>query len=218
MKQNSQALNVMNCFLHPMNKMVIAILFGVLLAMLPVATTFQYAYSESKDKQIIRNNGMSADAAWHEERPDGGTLDTYLFVTESHEGTDIYFEILVYEPDGISTGQFAYVFTTENVFDISKKLKTATLSPITVEICIFDEETGECEPASVTLEAQWTGIGEVLKIKNKSSIKAEDFKAHFKEKTLVRQATATGSLGESDLGESEFAEIRKFKTVEMIAG
>jgi hypothetical protein len=199
-----------------MIKCFTAMLGGVLL--LAMVTVIQPVYAEPKDKLIIRNDGVFANANWHEERIDGVTVDTLLFVSEHDKGTDIFIEILVFDPDGLSTGQLGYVFTTENVFDISKKLKTATLSPIELELCIFDEITAECVPSTFTLEAHWTGIGESSKTKTKDSIKGKDFRAKFSETTLDRQAIATGSLGGSDLGESKFADLGRFKTVEMISG
>ena len=188
-------------------------LVGVLLlAILPVS---QHVNAEPTDKVIIRNNGIFANANWHEQRGDGTSVDTLLFVSEHDKGTDIFIEILVFDPDGISTGQFGYLFTTENVFDISRKLETAILLPIELELCIFDEETGECEPSTLTLEVHWTGVGEATKIKTKDSIKGKDFKSRFSGTTIDRQATASGSLGRYDLGESMFADLGRFKTVEM---
>jgi hypothetical protein len=198
-----------------MIKWLTAMLVSVLLiAMFP---SFQHVYAEPKDKSIIRNNGVFANANWHEERSDGTTVDTLLFVSESDKGTDIFIEIFIFDLDGISTGQLGYIFTKENVFDVSKKLESAILSPIELELCIFDEETGECQPSIMTLQAHWIGVGESSKIKTKDRIEGEDFKVKFRGTTVDRIATATGSLGGHDLGESKFADLGMFRTVEMIS-
>lgn len=191
-----------------------AALVGVLL--LATLPTVQYVFAEPKDKSIVRNNGVYAYGGWHEEKGDGKTVDTLLFIIEHDTGTDIFIEIVTFNPDGLSTGQFGYLFTTENVLDVSKKLNRATLSPIELELCIFDEETGECHPAKMALQAQWTGVGKISKVKTKTN-EGEDLKVKFRGTTTFRQATAVGSLGESDFGTSQFAELGSFKTMEAVS-
>lgn len=187
-----------------------------LLAALPAMTNLQSAYAEPKDKIILRDNGSFANAFWHEEAPDGTIIDTALFVSETERGTDIFLDRFFVAPDGTFTSQFGYVFTTEDVFDISKKLQTATLSPINIEVFTCGEF--DCTSEILTVDAQWTGVGELTKTKFKSSFTSENFRVKFSESTSFRQATATGTIGEQSLGDSIFAELGSFKRAEMQSG
>ncbi len=191
-----------------------------LLAALPAMTNLQAAYAEPKDKIILRDNGSFADASWYDETPEGVATYTSLFVAETSKGTDIYVSKFVSNPDGTYTDTFGYAFTKDDVFNISAKLKTASLSPTDIEVyvCTYDGVDYYCDFDTITVQADWTGVGDIQKTRYKSSFTTDDFKVRFSETTSFRQATATGSINDDSLGDSDYAELGKFKRAEMQSG
>lgn len=154
-------------------------------------------------KTITRQNGEAALASWSDTAT--GSF-TQLSVTETNDGTDIF--VFISTPTSF---KFGFIFTQENVFDIDKKLTTATLSPVTLDL--FDFSTGTVE--TITIQAQWTGMGDLTRNSFKFMSKSGEFIAKFSDNSVIRQATATGSIDGTDLGTSGFANLIKFKSASM---
>lgn len=156
-----------------------------------------------EQKTISRQNGEAAIASWSD-MATGYFTD--LSVIKTNDGTDIFVSIST-----PTSFKFGSIFTQENVFDIDKKLTTATLSPVTLDL--FDFSTGTME--TITLQAQWTGVGDLTRNSVKFMSKSGKFVAKFSDNSVIRQATATGSLNNIDLGTSNFANLVQFKSASM---
>jgi hypothetical protein len=191
-----------------------------LIVVLAAGLSFQQAFAEPKDKIILRDNGSFAYGFWYSETPDGAATYSSLFVSETSRSTDVVLSRQIYSPDGTFTDVFGFASTTEDVFDIANKLGAASLSPIEMEVqtCTFVGESYDCTFDTETIQADWTGTGDIVKTTSKSSFVAPDFKVKFRQSTLFQQATATSSIGEEDLGESNYGELGRFKSVEMQSG
>ncbi len=168
----------------------------VLVSMTMGATALEF-------KTITRQNGEAADASWS--TPDGSNF-TGLSAMKTNDGTDIF--VFISTPTTFKIGS---KLTQEDVFDIDKKLTTATLSPVEVEL--FDLNTGEVE--NITIQAQWTGVGDLTRGSSKFTSKSGEFIAKFSDSSSIREAAATGSINSQDLGTSNFGELIKFKSASM---
>lgn len=173
----------------------------VLALMVLLSVTMSAAALETKI--ISRQNGESATASWSDAT--AGSF-TDLFVTKTNDGIDIF--VIISTPTSFKLG---FILTQENVFDIDNKLTTATLSPVTLDL--FDFNTGTTE--TVTIQAQWTGSGDLTKNSFKFMSKSGEFISKFSDKSAFRQATAIGSIGDIVLGTSNFANLIEFKDVSM---
>lgn len=191
-----------------------------LAAVLALGFSFPQAFAEAKDKVIFRDNGSFTYTFWQDETADGSLSTTSLFVSDSSVGTDVFLSRSISNPDGTFIDTFGFAFTTEDVLTISKKLDAASLSPIEMEIqtCTFVQDSYDCTSDTVTIQADWTGIGDVVKTTSKSNISTPDFKVKFSQTSTFGHGTATASIDDEDLGESIYAELGKFKRVEMQSG
>jgi hypothetical protein len=177
-------------------------------------TTPAYAVS-TKDKVIVRDQGTGGFAVWTDisvEVPGVGTVvGAAVRVFETETGTDIFVGLDTEE------GNFANGFTTidQNVFDASKKLTSATLSPVTIEVSVFDAFGNFIGTAEITIQATWEGTGDVLTDKFNEHIKFDKFSDKFKGSSHEREAIAEGSINNVNLGTSDFAGLFAFKRVEM---
>ncbi len=173
----------------------------VLLSVAMSATAMEY-------KTMYRQNGMAAYADWSNIK-DNVSTDHYMAVTNTDDGTDIYVSICTYDMvNNIVSCKSGYVFTQENVFSIDKKLDSASLSAVDVDLSNW--ETGSIE--TVTIQAQWNGSGDVTKGSFKYISKYEDYISKGSSSSVSRGATATGSINNNDLGTSDFAGLAKFKS------
>jgi IMP cyclohydrolase len=189
---------------------IIATALVILLSMSLSATALDY-------KMISRQNGVSADAAWMDETE---TSYTYISVTESKDGTDIY--LYTYDPDS-ETYIDGYTFTQKDVFDADKKLSAATLDSVTIDLYKwYCDEEGNCwreDAGEATIEANWEGIGKLNKGSYSYMSKSSDFIYKASDKTNYRDSVAEGSIemdGKSqDLGTSQYGAIVAFKSAYM---
>jgi hypothetical protein len=185
---------------------------AILLALV-IALSMCEAVVALESKTIYREKGVSAHASWSEET-DGVYTHTYLSVTETENGTDISVGIDKYDE---TTGNYFHMvgskFTEEDVFDVDKKLTTAILSP--VEIDLYGWEDEEWIEETITIQAQWTGVGDFVKDSSKTMFKSGDFMSKYSGQSKFREATATGFIGDYDLGVSDYAELVEFRYAEM---
>jgi hypothetical protein len=176
--------------------------------MVLLSVTMSAAALESKT--IFRQNGVAAVASWSDETPDGTTF-TDLQADETNGGTDVF--VFINTP---TTFKFGSILTQEDVFDINNKLTTATLSPVQMSMSVFNSSTGEfIGEETITIQAQWTGVGDLTKSSSKFMSKSGAFTAKFSDSSIIRDASATGSINGQELGISDFAELIKFKSASM---
>ena len=180
------------------------ILTFVLIALLSMAMGVQALES----KTIDRSNGESAFASCTETNGNIVT-DTYLSVTKTNDGTDIYMDIYSWDTsDGnYWVGKSGYLFTKDNVFSVDKKLNSASLSEIQLEV--YNWETGVMEP--MTIKANWTGVGEISKSSFKSSSTDGDYTFKSSDSSTYRTASVTGSVNNRECS-TPYGNLVKFKS------
>lgn len=171
-----------------------------------------------ESKEIVRQNGAYASADWVETN-DGITAYTYLSVTETNDGTDIYVSTWTYdEIKGYSSEKYGYLFTEDDVFSIDKKLNSASLSE--VEILVdewYYDETGEYtyKTGTMTVGADWIGIGDTSKGSYKYVSRDGDYVFRSAENSLSREAIVTGLIDGINPGSQSSASLVKFKSAYM---
>lgn len=166
-------------------------------------------------KSIYRTNGMAASASWFE-NTDSVDSGTFINVMETDDGTDIYVDIWTYDKAAeVWSDKWGYLFTQEDVFTIDKKLESATLVPVDIVLYGYDSNTDTSTEETMTIAAQWTGEDDVIKSSSKYIFKYDDFISKYSDNSMFREATATGSINNDDLGPSDFGELIKFKSVSM---
>jgi hypothetical protein len=165
------------------------------------------AYSASISKEV----SDFAQASWVTEGSEGRALNTFLFVRESTGTPDSENELTVMRDivlDGEIVTQSGSIFTQADLFSMDD-LKTATLPPTDIAICA--QFSNICE--TLTVQASWTGLGDVEKSTSKFFSKEDDVRFKIKESSRVSEAVTTGSIDGEDLGESENAELRTTERV-----
>lgn len=173
-----------------------------------------------ESKSIQRYNGAQATADWTETTGNVTTY-TYLSVTETDDGTDIYVSMWTYdEMTGDCSDKYGYMFTEDNVFSIDKKLNSASLSEVEIETYewYYDETEGYYiyeDAGTLTFKADWTAIGDLSKGSYRSSSRDGDYVFRSAENSLSREAIATGSINGNDLGSSSYAWMNSFKSAYM---
>jgi hypothetical protein len=171
-------------------------------------------------KEVSRQNGVYAFADWTETNSDVTTY-TYLSVDETDDWTHIYVSTYTYNSEtGYSSEKWGSVDTQDNIFSIDKKLNSASLSQveIPVEEWYYDE-TEDCymskEAGTLTVKADWTGVGDLSKGSFKYTSKEGDSVFRSTENSLSREASVTGSVNGSDLGSQYYAGMVSFKSASM---
>lgn len=195
-------------------KKIYAFIFAliVLLTMAMSAEALDY-------KTISRNNGVSANAYWTE--VDGDiTTETYLYVTETNDGTDIYLSMYTSTYDTTTetwswSDKSGSMYTQDDVFSMDKKLNSASLSDVQIEVYGWNYDLGTYEPETLTVSADWTGMGDIAKSSYKSMSKDGDYVWRSSDSSSYRSAIATGSINGNDLGSSDSASLIKFKQAYM---
>jgi hypothetical protein len=150
-----------------------------------------------KSKQIDE----SVRAFWIKSQTPSNQI-TSLEISKSSDGqTSIIFTL---EVNGPENGEhfIGQLLTSDNIFKVDKKLKSATLSPVELEICTFENQNvdGFCNVVAdvVTVEAEWNGIGDLTKTTYVST--TNDNSNVVIETTYHRDATATASIDGQDVG------------------
>jgi hypothetical protein len=186
---------------------VFSITFG-LIVLLSIAMGAQALES----KTITRNNGLSASTDWIEMNGNMIT-DTYLSVIKTNDGTDISLDIYTWDS---STGNYlseksGYMFTKDDVFSIDKKLNSASLSKVDIEV--YNWETGQTE--IIPVKADWTGQGVVSTGSFRSTSKDGDYTFRSSDSSSYRGASVTGNINNCDLGVNPNGMLIKFKSASM---
>ncbi len=163
-----------------------------------------------ESKTIFRQNGHAATASWSNNTSDG-IIFTDLSVTKTKDGTDIFMSICKQDLTGNFTCKSGFNSFQQNIFSIDKDLSTATLSPVKVDL--FNPDTSTVE--IITVQAQWTGFGDLTESTSKFMSKSGEFIEKFSGRSTIREATATGSINEQDLGTSDFAMLIQFRSASM---
>lgn len=168
-----------------------------------------------EQKTMDRQNGKAAYADWMQTTPEGLTTDTSLSVTQSIDGTDIYISMCSYDQGSYWSCKSGYKFTQDDVFSIDKKLDSANLEAVQIDLYQWTcDETGMCwetPDGTATIEANWAGKGEVTKSSYKYISKSGDFTSKYSDSSSVRDATVTGSLDGLELGPSNYGNLVTFK-------
>jgi len=164
-------------------------------------------------KMMERHNSASASADWSETNGNA-TICTYLSITETDDGTDIYISTYTYDTSEpyywySSSSKSGCLFTKDNVFRVDKKLNSASLSE--VEIDVNDWYTGETE--TLTVKADWSGEGDISTGSHKSSSTEGDYIWKSSSSSSHRQASATGNINDSDLGTSSYAWLSSSESI-----
>lgn len=173
-----------------------------LIVLLSIATS-----AEALESKITeRHNGATAVASWTETNGKT-TTDTYLSVTETDQGTDIYLDVYNWG-SRFSSEKSGYLCTKDDVFSMDRKLNSASLSE--VQIDVSDWNTGETE--TVAVKADWTGKGEVSQGSFRSSSRDGDYIYRSSDSSSSREALVTGSINGCNLGVNSYAWISQFKS------
>ena len=190
---------------------MLTLAFMVLFSMTVTAEALQ-------EKTIYRQNGVSAYAEWIETTTDNLTTDTFLSVTQSNIGIDIYMSICTMDITGNWSCNSGYKLTQENVFSMDKKLDTARLESVQIELYQWNCDDNGCweTPAgTVTIEATWTGIGSISKDSYKWMSKSGDYTAKGSSGSSTRAATVVGTINNEEPVTTDFGGLAKFKSVNM---
>ena len=198
----------------------IAILAIVTLAA-ALTTTTQMApvyAAPAKERFISLEDEIGAAATWTDinlEVPgvDSNVVYATLLVSEGKrvlDGTtftDTLVSMSFYTENGNLYDTFT-VIEDPNVFDADgKKLTTATLNPTELEFTIYDENINPIGKAEITVEATWDGTGDLHKAHFGTHFKSDTTTQKVKGSSLVRDASAEGSLNGVSLGASDSAGI-----------
>lgn len=171
-----------------------------------------------ESKSMERHNGAYAFADWAETNGNVTTY-TYLSVTETDDGADISVSVWTYdEMTGESSDKYGYMCTEDDVFNIDKKLNSASLSEVEIELYEwYCDETGEyyITEGTLTVKADWIGIGDVSKGSSRYVSRDGDYVFRSAENSLSREASVIGSINGSDLGSEYYASMVSFKSASM---
>lgn len=155
-------------------------------------------------KSLSRNNDASASASWTEIN-NNATTQTYLSVTNTDDGTDIYVYTYTYDTSEPYWDSYSYksgcLFTKDKVFKMDKKLNSANLSEVKIDLNNWSN--GETE--TLNIKVDWTGEGEISTGSYKSSSTQDDYIWKSTSSSSHRQASATGIINNTDLGTSSYA-------------
>jgi len=181
------------------NSYKILITFALLLSLAVNAAALE-------QKSMSRYSSESAAAEWSEV-VGNKTITTQLSLTETDDGTSVYFSIYTYGPNYYSY-KSGSTYTTDDVFKMSKNLDSASLSEIEMQVYYYSyDEMGGYTSGTETLrvKADWTGVGELDERSTTYSVKDGDYTSKVSETYLSREAKATGSINGINLGDSFYA-------------
>ncbi len=180
--------------------------------------------SSAEPTPVQQTHGKSsvATASWaidNDETDDGTTSGVGLFVSHSPSGSQLFadsqtteWRFECREGEGCSwepthTTRTRVFVTSGFAFSLQPALKGATVSgsELPAEQCTFDADTepepGDCERATVSLNATWVGTGEISRDVDAFHLGPPTFPvvSNSLDIRFVREATATGSFNGLEL-------------------
>jgi uncharacterized protein (UPF0212 family) len=147
--------------------------------MAPLASSIPSTYAISQDKIIEQQEEVRAFATWVEGDPatDETCLVTSLSIQKINDENFVVtlrVATIVMDCSEESDALTGGISTTEEIFTIDKQLKRASLPPVEIDLC--DEDVVECTvpKETVTVQAEWTGVGDIQETKNRSVFVGSD--------------------------------------------
>jgi hypothetical protein len=139
-------------------------------------------------------------------------------VFRNDQGTQVCIENVNYDAANTLISEYGCAAIAEQAFTLDKKLQGATLAPTTVTLNTFDcQEATGCTVVSshdVQVAATMTGVGELQKIKSRSSF--DDGRCTYQNKNGGEVRTGTTNVildGENIGGEGTLAESQSLTVV-----
>jgi hypothetical protein len=182
------------------------------------------------NKTIRGGTGTVGAASWILTNRDGSTVQYFLSVDDGFgfagrilvffDGTFVSLFKLVRDPVGNPIEEkFGFIDSSSNLLDAKKNLSSATVAPLGLAICAFEDrdESFNCmHPELVTLRASWTGTGQLFKgstfrftaVTNcadpqcSTADRRRQFKATASGSGQARNAIANATINGFDLGPS----------------
>ena len=152
---------------------------------------------------FIHGERVGAYAGW--QGPSGQLRDIQILVAKDnvHSTTSI---LLVYDTPFIF-GAHTLLTTTADVFHAGG-FNTATLLPVTLNVCLADDEFGNCaQSVPVTIQASWTGFSALVHSAGHATSGNPDKVGLLQLSGVDRPAAATGILNGQSLGQSSSSDI-----------
>jgi len=193
----------------------IPVLAAFLLAQPVISTQLAFATTTDRTTEIKE----TADAQWSKiiSQTDADTITqgTRLSISKVDDQTSIVLNIDTFDQGaGEADRLIGQLVTDDDIFKVSNNLGSATLSPVQIEICNEDDknENGTCNVVAdtITIQAEWTGIGHVSKDRTVSE-PSDNVKVIVREST--RDATASATIGGEDPGDLQSAGLSKIVSV-----
>jgi hypothetical protein len=176
-----------------------------------ISPSTQSAFAAARQHAIFKSNGVSAFGTW----PATGFV---LFVVKDQSGTEVF--ATRETPDGTEFADSGNIL--ENVFQTAGNLGTATLSPVTLQFCLFDFNGNCIKSEFLTIKVTWTAIAGPFTNPTSDTFTSRDFSVHFTGVSTNRLATATGTFNGEDLGQSNpgaepfpLTNIARFRSAEV---
>jgi hypothetical protein len=151
---------------------------------------------------FIQGERVGAYAGW--QGPAGQLRDIQLVVAKDSLSATTGI-LLIYDTP-FMFGAHTLLTTTADVFHTGG-FNIATLSPVTLNVCLADDEFGKClQPVPVTIQASWTGFGALVHSAGHPTLGNPDKVGFLQLSGMDRSAAATGILNGQSLGRSPFAD------------
>ncbi len=161
-------------------------------------------------KSMSRTNGTAAFGVWSSQPEPGVYTDTYVAANKTKTGTEVYFDQCTYDSNvDVFTCRGGWGQFGSSVFSIDRKLQTAALSPVSLEVWDWDGNM-----TTVTVDADWLGDGPLQRGVTNVMDRFGDTMFKFHANSTFRDATATANLDGSGLGDSSFAGMVQYRTAD----
>ncbi|MBI3963488.1 MAG: hypothetical protein HY341_00655 [Candidatus Kerfeldbacteria bacterium] len=183
--------------------------FSVILMAAAVLVTLASPALALDAKVMTRTNGTAGFAVWSE--MDGDVFnDTFLQAVETNMGTEVFvaqcwFNVVTEE----GSCKDGYRMTSDDVFSVSKKLTSATLMPVDVEVYDWMTDTFE----TVTVSATWNGTGDLERGSLHVRERFGDTSFRYSERSTFRAGESVAMWNATDLGPSMDAGLVQFRSM-----
>ena len=191
------------------------VIFAVLMVT-PLASSVPSASAISEKKVIEQLEETVASATWSEGDPetDETCFTTSLTLRKINGENQVILRVATFvmgcsEESGALTGGIS---TTDEIFTIHKHLKSVSLPLVEIDLC--DEDVEECTvpEKTVTVQAEWTGVGDIQKTKDRSVfIGPDNVKVITITEICQRDAEVTGTVDGEEPGELDTASLNRFE-------